>query len=387
MADTVEIHGHCDERFTAVKEAFAKNFEAGLETGASFAATIDGEFVVDIWAGWADAARTRPWERDTIVNVYSTTKVMTALCTLMLVDRGLLDLDAPVADYWPEFAQAGKEKIPVRYLLSHQSGLAGFLEPIPVEALYDWDRITALLAAQKPLWEPGTASGYHSLTFGYLLGEVLRRITGKTLGTFFREEVAGPLGADFHIGLAEEHDSRVAELVPPQDPTSGGAILYPDSELVKITANPGPTAEVTKDRAWRAAEIPAANGHGNARSVARVAAALACGGELDGVRLPGASTIEKAIEEQCYGTDLVLAQPIRWGLGFGLTSKDMPVSPNPRTFFWGGRGGSVVVMDPDSRLSLVYVMNKMTSGTLGDKRALGPAMALFSEIISGRSSV
>jgi len=380
MANEVEIHGFCDDRFSTVRDAFAQNFADGLEVGASFAATIDGTLVVDIWAGWADAACTRPWGRDTIINVYSTTKVMASLCMLMLVDRGLLDLDAPVARYWPEFAQAGKEKLPVRYLLSHQSGLAGIVEPIPVEALFDWDRITGLLAAQEPLWEPGTASGYHSMTFGYPLGEVLRRITGKTMGAFFRDEVAGPLGADFHIGLAEEHDPRVAELVPSE---TASEIQYPNSKIAKVMANPVVSVEVANSRPWRRAEIPAANGHGNARSVARVAAALACGGELDGVRLLGMETIEKAIEEQCYGKDLVLAQPIRFGLGFGLKSEEMPIGPNPRTFFWGGRGGSAVVMDLDARLSFAYVMNKMTVGTLGDNRVVGPAMALYSKIMEG----
>ena len=380
MANEVEIHGFCDDRFSTVRDAFAQNFVDGLEVGASFAATIDGTLVVDIWAGWADAACTRPWGRDTIINVYSTTKVMASLCMLMLVDRGLLDLDAPVARYWPEFAQAGKEKLPVRYLLSHQSGLAGIVEPIPVEALFDWDRITGLLAAQEPLWEPGTASGYHSMTFGYPLGEVLRRITGKTMGAFFRDEVAGPLGADFHIGLAEEHDPRVAELVPSE---TASEIQYPNSKIAKVMANPVVSIEVANSHPWRRAEIPAANGHGNARSVARVAAALACGGELDGVRLLGMETIEKAIEEQCYGKDLVLAQPIRFGLGFGLKSEEMPIGPNPRTFFWGGRGGSAVVMDLDARMSFAYVMNKMTVGTLGDNRVVGPAMALYSKIMEG----
>lgn len=185
MTNTIGIHGYCDRRFSAVQEAFSRNFESGEEIGASFAATIDGEFVVDIWGGYADAAQTRPWERDTIVNVFSTTKAMTALCALMLVDRGLLDLDSPVARYWPEFARAGKEKLPVRYLLSHQSGLAGFDELIPREALFDWNRIVNLLAAQKPWWEPGKQSGYHSLTFGYLVGEVARRITN--LCQFFSE--------------------------------------------------------------------------------------------------------------------------------------------------------------------------------------------------------
>jgi CubicO group peptidase (beta-lactamase class C family) len=378
VTSEAEVHGHCDDRFSGVKEAFARNFASGLEVGASFAATLDGEFVVDLWAGYADAAQTRPWERDTIVNVYSTTKAMTAICTLMLVDRAELDLDAPVARYWPEFAQAGKGELPVRYLLSHTSGLAGFTEPIPVEVLYDWDRSVGLLAAQKPLWEPGKQSGYHSLTFGHLLGEVLRRITGQSLGRFFRDEVAVPLGADFHIGLPEEHEPRVGELVPPLQAEQERLVL--SSPLAEVVDNPPMTGDIAGQRAWRAAEIPAANGHGNARSVARVASALACGGEVDGVRLLTRPTLERAIEEQCYGPDLVLGVPIRWGLGFGLTSKEMPIGPNPRTFFWGGWGGSAIVMDLDARLSFSYVMNKMSATTLGDARAWGPAMALWSSL-------
>jgi len=374
MSDTIEIHGHCDQRFSSVREAFAKNFEDGLELGASFAATLDGKFVVDIWAGYTDVAQTRPWQRDTIVNVFSTTKPMTALCALMLVDRGLLDLDAPVARYWPEFAQAGKESIPVRYLLSHQAGLAAIDEPLPQEALFDWDRMVAALAAQKPSWEPGTQSGYHAYTFGWLLGEVVRRITGKSLGTFFREEVAKPLNADFHIGLAEEHEHRVAEIIPPEVPP-----FEPGSPLERASTNPGGYApDLANTRAWRAAEIPAANGHGNARSVARVMAVLACGGELEGVRLLTLPTIEKAIEEQYYGPDVVLGLPIRWGLGFALTSNEMPMGPNPHTFGWGGWGGSLALVDLDARLSFSYVMNKL--GPLVDTRAMGPAMALFTSL-------
>jgi CubicO group peptidase (beta-lactamase class C family) len=376
MVEALEIGGTCDPGFADVKHAFARNFEDGLEIGASFAATVDGEFVVDLWAGHADRARRRPWEQHTIVNVYSTTKPMTALCALMLVDRGQLDLDAPVARYWPEFAQAGKDALPVRYLLSHTSGLAGFADPIPAEALYDWDRIVHLLAAQAPMWEPGTQSGYHALTFGHLLGEVVRRVTGRTLGTFFREEVAEPLGADFHIGLTEEHEPRVGEIIPPPA-TDLAAEAEPGSLTAKILGNPTMSGAIANERAWRTAEIPAANGHGNARSVARVTAAMACGGELDGVRLLTPATLEKTIEEQCYGKDLVLDLPIRWGLGFGLTSKEIPVGPNPRTLFWGGWGGSLVVIDLDARLSFSYVMNRMGSTTMGDTRAFGPAAALY----------
>lgn len=360
MLKEIEVNGYCDKRFEPVKDLFIKNFEDGLEVGASLAATIYGEFVIDIWAGFADFAQTRAWEKDTIVNVYSTTKVMTILCTLMCIDRGLLNLDAPVAKYWPEFAQGGKEKLPVRYLLSHTSGLPGWDEKLTFEDLYNWDKVVSSLAAQKPWWEPGTKCGYHSLTHGYLLGELVRRVTGKSLGTFFREEVAKPLDADFHIGLSEIHDSRVGDLTfPPPDEFVRFGELDPQSIAFRVAANPFTTRNVSKTRAWRAAEIPAGNGHGNARSIAKIAAAIACGGELDGIRLLSSNTIEKAIEEQIYDTDLVALFPIRWGLGFGLNCKERPLGPNPNSFHWSGLGGSLVVMDPDAKTSFAYAMNKM----------------------------
>ncbi len=341
-----------------------------MEVGASFAVTINGKHVIDIWGGHADAAQTRPWKKDTIVNVYSTTKVMTAICIHMLVDRGLLDLDAPVAKYWPEFAQAGKENLPVRYLLSHTSGLAGWDKIIRPKKLYKWDLMVELLAAQKPWWEPGTKSGYHTITFGYPLGEILKRITNKTIGTFFQEEVAKPLGADFYIGLPEEHDSRVAELIPPPpvDLSTFGDI-DPKSVAMRSLTNPMIDVQATKTREWRGAEIPAANGHGNARSVSRITAALACGGELDGVHLLSEDTIKRSVEEQSNGTDLVLNVPIRFGLGWGLQSKDLPIGPNPNLFYWGGYGGSVIVVDLDERMSICYVMNKMVSTLTGDPRS------------------
>ncbi len=386
MGNTVEVYGECGERFSAVRKAFMKNFETSGDVGACFAAAINGKFVIDMWAGHADAKQTRPWDRNTIVNVWSTTKVMTAICALMLVDRGQLDLDAPVAKYWPEFAQAGKDHMPVRYLLSHTSGLSGFEEPIPVEALYDWDRIVNMLAKQAPWWEPGKRSGYHAITFGYLVGEVVKRITKKSIGAFFKEEVAAPLKADFYIGLPVEHDSRVAELIPPPilKPGDAGYIdpqtVIEQFPIVAKMANPALTAKYTRTRAWRAAEIPAANGHGNARSVVRITSVLACGGEVGGVRLLGMPTIERAIEEQCYSTDLVLEVPIRWGLGFGLNSKEFPISPNPRTFFWGGWGGSFVAVDLDAKLSFAYVMNKMRTGLTGDDRSARLIRALYASL-------
>ena len=367
MSEKVVVHGTCSKRFASVKETFAANFDSGFEVGACFAATVDGKSVVDIWGGYADAAGTRAWERDTIVNLFSATKIMTALCAWILADRGQLDFDAPVAKYWPEFARNGKDKILVRHILSHSSGLSGFGEPVTVEILCNWGRTTAILASQKPFWTPpGKQSGYHGLTQGYLVGEVVRRITGKTVGTFFGEEVAEPLKVDFHIGTGPEYDGRIAELVPPPvlkagDP--GFVAPEPGSVRALSTAN-GPAAGLGIGNRvdWRRAEIPAANGHGNARAMARVGAALACGGTLDGVRLLGLSTIERAMEEQCIGNDLILGDEIRWGLGVELNTKRRPIGPNARTFSWGGAGGSMLVVDLDARASWAYAMNRGSQG-------------------------
>jgi CubicO group peptidase (beta-lactamase class C family) len=328
--------------------------------------------VVDLWAGHADAAKTTPWEKDTLVTVYSSTKVMSNLCVHMLVDRGLLDVEQPVAKYWPEFAQNGKDNLPVKYLLSHTSGLAGWDTPITLDDWYDWEKVTGLLAAQKPWWEPGTASGYHSFTQGYLLGELVRRTTGKSPGTFFREEVAEPLGADFHIGLPEEHDHRVAQLIPPTMPEGGDIPFDPTSIVMKVFTNPilDPTLAFLKSRGWLGAEIPSANGQGNARSMARVGSIVACGGSLDGTKYLSIDTIENAITEQISGTDLVIG-PIRWGLGWALPSKEAPITPNwetRRACWWGGAGGSAVSMDLDAKVCFAYAMNKMFAGVTGDLR-------------------
>ena len=385
MATSVEVQGHCDAHFSAVRDAFADNFREGREVGASFAATVDGESVVDLWAGHADAARTRPWARDTIVNVYSTTKVMPAIAALILVDRASIDLDAPVAKYWPEFAQAGKEKLPVRYLFSHMSGLAGFEAPITLETLYDWDKCTSLLAAQAPWWEPGTQCGYQAMTHGYLLGELVRRVTGRSLGTFFREEVAQPLGADFHIGLDASLDARVGELIPP--PEEGWAEEPEPGSIGAKLGNPAvgdALVAASRTRAWRAAEIPAVNGHGNARSVARIASAMACGGAVDGVRLMSRETVDQAIEEQIEDFDLTVPEMrVRYGLGFALRCDSiwMPhLGPSPRAFFWGGYGGSFCVMDPDARVSYGYVMNRMLNEWTGGFRSDPLAAALYESL-------
>jgi CubicO group peptidase (beta-lactamase class C family) len=374
------IDGECDSRFAAVRDTFAASFDAGHEVGASFAATIGGRLVVDLWGGHADAARTRPWQRDTIVNVFSTTKAMTALCAHVLVDRGVLDLDAPAARYWPEFAAAGKEALPVRMLLSHTAGLAAVRPRISLDTVYDWDRYAAVIAAEAPWWVPGTANGYHALTFGHLVGELIRRISGKRMGQFLRDEVTGPLGADFHVGLRASEESRCAEMIAPtaeEEAAAAGPNPAPGSLRAKVFGNPPLHPAKANTSAWRRAEIPAANGHGNARSVARVLAALACGGSLDGVRLLGAGSVARAIEPQAYDRDLVLGFKIKWGLGFMLTSAELPLSPNPRAFGHGGWGGSLGFADLDAELSWAYVMNKMTPGTAGDTRGGALMAALY----------
>jgi CubicO group peptidase (beta-lactamase class C family) len=379
-----QVQGECAARFGAVREAFEKSFAAGREVGASFAATVNGELVVDLWGGHADALLSRAWSCDTIVNVFSTTKAMAALCLHQLADRGKLDLEAPVARYWPEFAQGGKSALPVHFLLSHRAGLAALRPPLPTEALYDWKRMTDALAAEAPWWEPGSRSGYHAMTYGFLVGEVLRRIDGRTLGAFFRDEVAGPLGADFWIGLPASEDARVAELVPPsaEAVAAAGAAAQPapDSLLATVMGNPLLAPATANLPAWRRAEIPAANGHGNARSVARVMAALACGGTTDGVRLLSEAALARATAEQCFGEDLVLGVPMRWGQGFMLASEALPLGPSKRAFGHGGWGGSLGIADPDARASWAYVMNQMSAGTLGDTRAFELAQAFYAAL-------
>ena len=371
----MKTNGTCEKRFEPVRDAFVANFDQGLELGASVCVTLDGRPVVDLWAGAAEPGGA-PWVEDTIVNVYSTTKTMAALCVLMLADRGQLDLSAPVASYWPEFGQNGKERILVRHVMSHSAGLSGFDPPLEPERLYDWDAVVEHLAKQSPWWEPGTASGYHSLTQGYLQGEIVRRVSGRSIGTFFREEVAEPLGADFHIGLDPSHDARVGALVPPQSPPAAAA-AKPDSIAARTFASCELRGTEPRSSEWRRAEIPAAGGVGNARSVGRVHSALACGGEVDGVRLLSSASVAAILEEQTSGQDLVLGLPLRFGMGFGLKSDAFPLSPNERVCFWGGWGGSLALIDFDARLTVSYVMNRMASDLLGDPRGGGLVMAAF----------
>jgi CubicO group peptidase (beta-lactamase class C family) len=380
------VQGHCEDRFEPLVRRFAALLDSGDDVGASLAVTIGGEFVVDLWGGFADPARTRPWCRDTITHVWSTTKTMTTLCALVLVDRGEIDIDAPVARYWPEFAAAGKEAVLVRHLLGHTSGVSGWADPVTSDTLCDWETCTRLLAAQAPWWSPGTASGYHALNYGHLVGEVVRRVSGLRTGQFLARHIAGPLHADFQIGLPRSQADRVARVVPPPPLPIDMAALDPASPMFKTLANPAPDASVSFGDEWCEADIGAANGHGHARSVARIQSAVACGGEVGGVRLLSPRTIARIFEPQADGVDLVLGVPMKMGLGYGLPQPALlPWMPEGRVCFWGGWGGSIVIVDTDRRLCFAYMMNKMAPGLIGGPNAAGLTQVLYDIVGRGGS--
>jgi CubicO group peptidase (beta-lactamase class C family) len=366
------VSGDCDPRFARVREEFERNFEERGEVGAAVAVTVRGETVVDLWGGWADAARTRRWERDTLVAVWSMGKAVTSVCLLRLVDAGLVDLDAPVARYWPEFARAGKDTLPVRYLLSHQAGLPAVRKPLPAGLnITDWHAMCAALAEQEPWWEPGTRFGYHTNTHGFLAGEVLRRVDGRSVGRYLREEIAGPMGVDFLIGAGPEEDARIAEWIqyaPAPGEESQRPWLERDPatvdglDLARILAYRNPPAYPEggpNSRQWRAAEFPSTNGHANARAAARFFGGLASGGVIDGQRLLSSALIAEASSIQADGQDAILGRPNRFGLGFQLTIPGVrPLGPGQRSFGHYGNGGILGFADPDANIGFGYVCNR-----------------------------
>jgi CubicO group peptidase (beta-lactamase class C family) len=378
------VQGRCEERFARVRAVFEQSFEAG-EVGAGIAVTIDGEAVVDLWGGFADEARTRSWQRDTIAYVASTTKGPTAACLHQLSDRGRVDLDAPVARYWPEFAQAGKQDVPVHMLLSHRVGLPALRQDLPRGADCEWSRMVQALAAERPWWEPGTQHGYHALSFGFLVGEVVRRVDGRSLGRYWREEFATPLGLDFQIGLNDAELTRCAEMIPlPRDSDRNPLLKLTktrDSALARAFTNPPTSAQAINSETTRRAEIPASNGHGTAAAVSRFYGALARGGELDGVRVLSPEAIERATREQASGPDaVVLGMPMRFGLGFMLTHKLVRLGRGERSFGHPGMGGSIGFADPDARLGFGYVMNRMQQGFVGDARGFALIRAVYDSL-------
>ena len=375
------IDGWSAPGFEGVRDRFEKNFADGLEVGAAFAAYHRGEKVVDLWGGIADEATEKTWEEDTVIVVFSTTKGATAIGANQLAQEGRLDVDAPVADYWPEFATAGKERIPVDYLLSHRAGLAWVDEKLTLEDALVWDPMIHALERQTPLWEPGTAHGYHAVTYGYLVGEVVRRITGRSVGTYFRDEIARPLGLDFWIGLPEAVEPRVAPLiggltgggadadVDPQAMAELAALVGPESKLGKALSGGGAFARdgIFNTRAVHAAEIPAAGGIGDARSIARMYAA--CIGEVDGIRLLTPEQLANATTQRTVGPDVVLLDlDLQFGLGFIVPSTLLQLG-GPRSFGHFGMGGSAGWADPEAELGFGYVMNKLELGLAGDLRS------------------
>lgn len=361
----VEISGFAPPRFAAVKDAFAANFEAGEELGARFTLVEAGEVVLDLWAGHADRKRTRAFDENTLACVFSTTKALAALLVARAVDAGKLAYDQKVADLWPEFAQAGKGDITVEQALSHQAGLPGFLEPMEPSLWVEWDAIAAKLAAMAPMWPPGTASGYHPITFGYLAGEIFRRADGRMMGDALGEDIRTPFGLDLWIGLPESEFDRLAELQRPNalpnfgevNDATRAAFLTPWASVAGVPA-----------AVWRKTQVPSANGYATAPALARLMGALANDGWLDGEQILSPALIAEATRERIRGQDLVLPFVMSWGAGFMRNPPNRPWGPGERTFGHSGWGGSCAFADPDRKLAGGYVMNKQGTALMGDLR-------------------
>lgn len=335
-----EVKGHCDPAFNRVKEILAENVKSGEELGACVCVNVNRKNVVDIWAGYTDNEATREWQEDTIINVWSCSKTVTNLAVLIAHDRGLLDVHEKVSKYWPQFAANAKEGVLIKHILSHSTGVAGWRPGITLDEVCDVEFSTAKLAKQEQWWEPGTASGYHALNQGHLAGELIRRVTGKTLKQFIAEEIAGPLGADFQLGAVEKDWDRISTLIPPPSLTSqtGADPLDENSIVMKALTHPSPDATFALTPTWRKGEVGAANGHGNARALVRILSIISLGGEVDGVRLLSQKTIDTIFEEQTNGMDLVLGKPLRFGIGYGLPHPETTpwLRPDGKICFWGG---------------------------------------------------
>jgi CubicO group peptidase (beta-lactamase class C family) len=374
---TVNITGLCPDRFARVRDAFAANFEDGGELGARFSLCVDGEIVLDLMGGFADRKREVAFGPETLTPLFSTTKAVAALMVARLVDEGRLAYDQPVADVWPEFAQAGKAEVTIEQALSHQAGLSGFLDETDPTIWFDWDATCAKLAAMAPIWPIGSASGYHPITFGYLAGEIFRRVDGRTMGTALREDIAGPLGLDLWIGLPDSEHDRCAELMRPSALPKFGAM----NDAVKaafLTPWAAPGGRGTAD--WRRVEIPSANGHATAPALARLMGALAKDGTLDGKSLITPAGIKVASAERIVGQDLVLPFVISWGAGFMRNTPNMFYGPTADAFGHSGWGGSCAFADPAAGVSGAYVMNKQGSALIGDERAVRLIEAAYASL-------
>lgn len=363
---SLEIGGVCAPQFAAVRDVLAASFAADEELGARFSLVVEGEVVVDLWAGFADARRSRPFAADTLVPVFSVTKALAAIMIARLVDQKRLAYDQPVAEVWPQFGQAGKAAITVGQVMSHQAGLPGFLEPMDPALWFDRDAILAKLEAMAPLWPPGTASGYHAITVGYLAGEIFRRVDGRSLGTALREDLAAPLGLDLWIGLPDAEHPRCAELQRPKSLPDFGEPTDP-RRAAFLTPWAAPGGRGGAD--WRLAEIPSANGHATALSLARLMGALASDGRLDGVTVLSPEIRDEASRERIGGRDLVLPFDLSWGAGFMRNPPNLFYGPGQAAFGHSGWGGACAFADPQSRIAGAYVMNRQSAHLIGDPRS------------------
>jgi CubicO group peptidase (beta-lactamase class C family) len=375
-----QVDGSVAAGFEHVRDVFAANFERHGEVGAAFCVHLHGRRIVDLWGGLT-AAGADPYTADTLQMVMSTTKGVVAIAAHILAEEGRLDFDAPVIKYWPEFAAEGKGLMPVRWLFSHQAGLAAIDRPLGLDDVYAWDPVVKALADQRPNWEPGSGLGYHALTYGWLAGEVVRRVAGVSVGGFVSERVARPLNLDFWIGLPDELNARVAPQIPAPPPPPGAPadpfaarLADPTSLMHRAFTNPSGLFTAANTPAFRAAEVPAANGIGTARSLSRLYAA--CIGEVDGVRLLKPETVERAMRTEAHGEDLVLGYETRYGTGFQLSFPSRPMA-GEGSFGHYGMGGSMAFAHPGRGLSFGYTMNQMLSPSGPDPRSTGLIQAVL----------
>ncbi|KAK9428296.1 beta-lactamase/transpeptidase-like protein [Lipomyces doorenjongii] len=375
------VHGTYEPRFSGLRDLLSKHISTGDETGASIVVNIDGKNVVDLWGGYFDETRTRKWEKDTIVDVFSTTKTITSLAALILIDRGVISPYEKVGTYWPEFAVNGKQDIEIRHIISHTSGVPGWDKPVTLADICNFDKAVTLLAAQAPWWTPGTASGYHSFTHGFLIGEVIRKVTGTTLKDFIAKEIAAPLCADFQLGVKKSDLHRVSDVIPWPDADSPSS-SPPDLSSIsaRVNNNPPFTPDMANTAMWRNAELGASNGHGNARSIAKILSTISLGGCVDGKCLLKPETIDLIFQQMSNGTDLVIDMPVRFGIGYGIRGEGVVPTwvPQGRICFWSGLGGSVAIMDLDRRMTIAYAMNKLYHVGLGSNLSIEYVKEIYS---------
>jgi CubicO group peptidase (beta-lactamase class C family) len=372
------VDGSCSEAFAPLRDLLEKNLATGEEVGASLAVVHDGDLVVDLWGG--EARPGVPWARDTLVQVWSVSKAMAALAVLTLVEQGVIDLDAPVVTYWPEFGAQGKDAVLVRQVLGHTSGVPGWTQPVTIEDILDLERAEAILAEQEPWYEPGTAPAYQLVCHGHLLDAIVRGATGRTLADVVHEDVMAPVGGGFRLGVPEDELDRCADLVAPPPSTVDYAALGPDHFLIRTVLNPLLAIEVCNSEPWRRGAVAGAGGHGNARGIALAQAALSHGGTVNGVELLSPATIERVFEVQAEGLDQVLAVPVRFGIGYALPMSSAPAIPDRRVCWWTGYGGAVVVNDTDRRTTIAYAPNQLADHMVSSPRTDGYVRTAFASL-------